>query len=243
MKYGVQMYSVRDLTGTDMNAALKAVAEIGYSYVEFAGFSGKTAEEIKAMLDNYGLVCNSTHTGWESVANDFAGTVKYHHTIGNKNIIVPGADLGNQEKLDRFIKFANEYGPKLAAEGITLGYHNHSHEFYANADGSMIHQQLEDKTDIRFQIDTYWAFNAKLDPIALLERLKNRISIIHLKDGDENGHGFSLGSGKAPVAAVREKAIELGFMMVVESETCQPTGVEEVTRCMDYLRELDKDGK
>lgn len=243
MKYGIQMYSLRDITDKDMDGALKAVAEMGYSYVEFAGFFGIPAEKIKAMLDNYGLVCSSTHTGWGEVAGAFADTVKYHHTIGNKNIIVPGCDLSSQEKLDEFIKFINEFSPKLAAEGITLGYHNHSHEFHPNRDGSMIHQQLEDKTDIRLEIDTYWAFNAKVDPVAILERLKNRIDVIHLKDGDENGHGYSLGSGCAPVADVRNKAIEMGIKMVVESETCQPTGKEEVKRCIDYLRELDKDGK
>lgn len=244
MKYGIQMYSLRDITENKMNEALKAVSDMGYSFVEFAGFFGIPAKEIKAMLDNYGLYCSSTHTGIGEVTGNFAATVAYHHEIGNKNIIVPGADLSSQEKLDSFIKAVNEFQPKLAAEGITLGYHNHSHEFHPNFDGSMIHQQLEDKTSIRFQIDTYWAFNAKVDPVAIITRLKDRIDLIHLKDGDENGHGYSLGSGCAPVAAVRDAAIANGFKMVVESETCQPTGIEEVKRCIDYLKGLDAaDGK
>ena len=47
IEYGLQMYSVRDITGSDMEGALKAVAEMGYKYVEYAGFAGHSAEQIK----------------------------------------------------------------------------------------------------------------------------------------------------------------------------------------------------
>ena len=50
MEYGVQLYSVRDITEKDMEKALKAVSDIGYRFVEFAGFFGHPASEIKAML-------------------------------------------------------------------------------------------------------------------------------------------------------------------------------------------------
>lgn len=244
MEYGIQMYSLRDITDKDMNLALRSVAEMGYKFVEFAGFFGHKAEEIKAMLDFYGLTCSSTHTGWNEVADNFAETVRYHKAIGNQNIIVPGADLNCQEKLDAFIKMVNEFQPRLADEGIAFHYHNHSHEFIPNADGSMIHAQLEDRTNILFQIDTYWAFASHLDPVKTITRLKDRIRLIHLKDGDGGHNGCSLGMGAAPVAAVREKAIELGFRMVVESEGLNPTGTEEVRRCINYLKELDAaDGK
>ena len=54
-KVGLQLYSVRDAMEKDMDAALKAVKEMGYDYVEFAGYFGKTAEEVKALLDKNGL--------------------------------------------------------------------------------------------------------------------------------------------------------------------------------------------
>jgi len=238
-EYGLQMYSVRDFTNKDMDYALKEVAAMGYDYVEFAGFMGHSAEAIAEMLDKYGITCRATHTGWLEVRDDFENTVKYHKTIGNKNIIVPGGDFSTKEKLDEFIDFVNEFGPKLAAEGITLGYHNHSHEFKPNADGLYIHAELEKRTDVEFEIDTYWAFAAGLDPVATLERLKNRIRFIHLKDGDGGHKGFSLGMGVAPVKAVRKYAIEHGLNMVVESETLDPDGLSEVRRCIEFLRECD----
>ena len=33
MNYGIQMYSLRDITGTDLEGALAAVAEMGYQNV------------------------------------------------------------------------------------------------------------------------------------------------------------------------------------------------------------------
>ena len=50
-KLGLQLYSVRDFMEQDMEATLKAVSEMGYECVEFAGYFGKTAEEVKALMD------------------------------------------------------------------------------------------------------------------------------------------------------------------------------------------------
>ena len=240
MDYGLQLYSVRDVTGTDLEGTLKKVAEIGYRYVEFAGFFGHSAEQVKAMLDNYGLIVSGTHSGLGDLDADFAGTVKYHHTIGNTNYIVPGAPTWTAAELDETIAKMNKYKPMLEAEGIRLAYHNHDGEFKPNADGQIPHEEMERRTDIDFQIDTFWAFVAGKDPVEVITRLKDRVHVIHLKDGLRNGHGYALGEGEAPVAAVREKAIELGMHMVVESETLQPDGISEVTRCFNYLKSLEK---
>ena len=240
MDYGLQLYSVRDVTGTDLEGTLKKVAEIGYRYVEFAGFFGHSAEEVKAMLDRYGLIVSGTHSGLGDLDADFAGTVKYHKTIGNTNYIVPGAPTWTAAELDETIEKINKYQPMLAAEGIRMAYHNHDGEFKPNADGQIPHEEMERRTNIDFQIDTFWAFVAGKDPVEVITRLKDRVHVIHLKDGLRNGHGYALGEGEAPVAAVRAKAIELGMHMVVESETLQPDGISEVTRCINYLKSLEK---
>ena len=240
MDYGIQMYSVRDLTKTSLDDALRQVSELGYRFVEFAGFFGHSAEEVRAMLDKYGLTVSGTHTGWQEIAEHFEETVAYHKAIGNKNIIIPGADLGDQKKLDAFIKMANEFQPRLAAEGISLGYHNHAHEFRPNEDGSMIHDQLVYRTRLNIEIDTYWAYVGMGHPIELMERLKDRIHVIHIKDGDAEGNGKPLGMGTAPVSAVYEKALEMGIPMVVESETLTPDGMTEAKICIEYLKSLEK---
>jgi len=238
-EYGLQLYSVRDFSQKDLDYTLKEVAAMGYDYVEFAGFFGNSAEAVREMLDKYGLWCSSTHTGWTELRDNFEGTISYHKTIGCKNIIIPGGDFSTKAKLDEFIDFLNNTQPLVEKEGLTLGYHNHSHEFLPNQDGLYIHAELEKRTNVQFQIDTYWAFAAKLDPIETCERLRSRMSFIHLKDGDGGHKGYALGEGVAPVKAVRDYAIKNNLYMVVESETLDPDGLSEVRRCIEFLRKCD----
>lgn len=240
MKYGIQLYGLRDITSKDMEGALRAVSEIGYSYVEFAGFFGHSSKEIVDMLTKYNLEVSGTHTGWqELLPENYTETVKYHKEIGNKNIIIPGADLSTKEKLDEFIDFINETAPKLKQDGIELHYHNHSREFITTDYGVMTHSELEKRTGIKFEIDTYWAFHAGKDPIEVLNRLRDRIDVIHIKDGMADGSGKPLGQGEAPVKKVYECAKTFGMLMVVESETLTPDGATEARVCFEHLKKLE----
>jgi len=238
-EYGLQLYSVRDITKDDLAGAMKQVAELGYKFVEPAGFFGHTADEFNAMLKEYDLKLSGTHSSLKDLDENFTETVKFHQAIGNKNYIIPGAPYKTAAETAVLVEKLNKYNELLAKEGIKLAYHNHDGEFKANEDGQIVHEILQKETDIDFEIDTYWAFCAGLDPVELMEKLKNRVHVIHLKDGTRDRHGLSLGLGEAPVKAVREKALALGIKMVVESEGCEPTGIEEVKRCIDFLKTID----
>ncbi len=240
--YGVQLYSVRDFTEKDLATTLKKVAEIGYSSVEFAGFFGYGANEVRAMLDEYGLECAGSHSGWEDLRPaEIIETIKFHKTLGNRDYVIPGAFLEECDKMDEFVKIVNFAQPVLEAEGIRLSYHNHSDEFYLQPWGTTIHAELERRTSLDFEIDTFWLWNAGADPVQTLDRLKDRVHLIHLKDGCKGGNysGFALGEGEAPVHAVRDKASLLGMKMIVESEGLHPDGLSEVKRCFDYLKSID----
>ena len=238
MEYGLQMYSLRDITGEDLKGALKKVSEIGYKGVEFAGFFGHPAEEAKGWLQEFRLRVTGTHTSYDLLVNDFDATVAYHKAIGCDTLIVPGADISNAKALEELVNNMNKWQPLLEKEGISLQYHNHHREFLPNDDGQIPIEELYKRTNIKFEIDTYWAFVAKRDPVEIITRMKDRMTHIHLKDGNGGYTGYSLGMGTAPVKAVWERAKELGLYMVVESEGCDPDGVSEVTRCFRYLESL-----
>ena len=236
MNYGLQLYSVRDSASKDMDKTLREVAAMGYEFVEFAGFFDHPAEKIREMLDKYNLKASGTHSKPIGIApENIEESIRYHKIIGCENYIIPGADLKTGRKLSDFIKLVNEAQPVLEAEGIKLHFHNHFSEFQPNEDGRYAHYELEKKTKINFEIDTYWAYYAGRDPIALLDRLKDRISVVHLKDGIARA-GKALGEGDAPVLDVIAKAKELNLAMVVESEGLDPTGLEEVARCIEFLK-------
>ena len=244
MKYGIQLYSVRDNTPKDMEGTLRALAQMGYQTVEFAGFFGHSAETVKGWLDQYGLTASGTHTGWEALRDDFDGTVAYHKTIGCNEIIIPGADLSTPEKLDAFIDFLNQTAQKLREVGIHLSYHNHSGEFLPTAYGKITHEEMQNRTtEVGFEIDTYWAYHAGVDPVAIMEKLaaEDRLPVIHIKDGLTDGSGKPLGMGTAPVKEVWKTAKRLSIPMVVESETLTPDGLTEAKVCIDYLKSLEEE--
>ncbi len=252
-EYGLQMYSVRDLAKDSLEVALKKVAEMGYKYIEFAGFFDNSPEDVKSWLDKYGLICSGTHTGIPAILPETIDeTIAYHKAIGCDNLIVPACDWSTPEKCDEVINALNFAQKKLAENGICLGYHNHSKEFFPTADGIVFEDEVLKRTDAKIQIDTFWLYNTGMDVIDYLEKYKDRISVIHLKDGipsaDENKNydhvhdgvqGFSVGEGNAPIKEIREWAIKNNILMVVESEDLNPTGLEEVERCIKYLRTLD----
>ena len=251
--YGLQMYSVRDLTGTDLREALSRVAAMGYHYVEFAGFFDYPAAQIKAWLDEFGLEVSGTHTGMDQITPDtIEETIAYHKAIGCTDLIVPGAKWNTPEEMEATLAALNYAEKRLAEEGITLGYHNHSKEFYPTPYGKVTEDEVIARTDVKLEIDTFWLFNAGIEPVAYCEAHKDRIRVIHLKDGvipkgvvrdwstaHKDVKGVSLGSGDAPVARVRDWALQNGVLMVVESEGLDPTGLEEVERCIQYLRTLE----
>ena len=254
MNYGLQLYSVRDITAEDFEGALKAVAEMGYKMVEPAGFFGHPANEVKAMLDHYGLEVCSTHTGYRDLFEKFDETLEYHKIIGCNNIILPSAPYKTKEAVTYTVDSINRYQPIIEAAGMKLHYHNHSHEFLPNQDGQIVEEEYAKRTNVNLEIDTFWVYNAHLDPIEIMEKYRDRITHIHLKDGirkpqplgpdfDENGErvvkGRSTGMGEAPVIAVRKKAIEMGAKIIIESEGLDPTGLEETKRCIDFLKALD----
>lgn len=237
MDYGIQMYSVRDITGKDLRGALKRIAQIGYRYVEFAGFFGAPASEVKEWLLECGLKVSGTHTGLRELEQDIDGVIRYHKELGNPCIIIPGHDLSSQSKLDDFIEKVNAFQPLLAKEGIGLGFHNHSSEFLPNRDGSMVHEQLVFRTKLTMEVDTYWYYNATgFSARGIMERLKDRMPFIHIKDGFRGGEGMPLGCGQAPLRDVYDCARENNMLMIVESESLRPDGLTEAKICYDWLK-------
>lgn len=248
--YAIELYSLRDITENSMRLALQKSAEMGYTGAEFAGFYDYTAEQIKLWCDKFGLTPVATHTGLGALdAANIDATVKYHKTLGCTQIVVPGADWSTAEKMEANIAALNAAQKQLAACGIRLGYHNHSHEFLKTAYGKYIFEELAARTDLLFEVDTFWTYNAGVDTIPFLEKNKDRVFLIHLKDGIPtdalnrnikdcyNGvAGKAIGEGTAPVADVIAWSNANRIPMIVESEGLQPTGLDEVGRSIEWLK-------
>ena len=98
LKLGLQLFSIRDAMAEDMEGTLKAVSEMGYDCVEFAGYFGKTAEEVKAICEKYNLTPISVHQKYDVFIDNPEESVNYLKTLGVKYCAVPWVSSEDWEK-------------------------------------------------------------------------------------------------------------------------------------------------
>ncbi|MCA9835080.1 MAG: sugar phosphate isomerase/epimerase [Thermomicrobiales bacterium] len=89
----VQMYTLRSISATDFEAALKAVADIGLKNVELAGLQGLSADELRALLDKYGLKARSAHVPYQAFEEDADAAIADYAKLGCEWVIVPAPPL------------------------------------------------------------------------------------------------------------------------------------------------------
>lgn len=186
-KVGLQLYSVRDKMEADMEATLKKVKEIGYDYVEFAGYFGKSAEEVKSMLDKYDLKCVSVHQTYDVFLDKPEESVQYLKTIGAKFCAIPWMAPENHKGNPGFEKAVADIksvAKLLKDNGITMLYHNHEFEFEKFED-KYLFDWLYETVGLDLlgpEMDTCWVKYAGEDPCAYLEKYKGNVDVVHLKD-------------------------------------------------------------
>lgn len=171
----------------DFEGTLRAISEMGYEYVEFAGYYGKSSDEIKEILDRYGLKCISVHQGLDFFDENPDEKCEFLRNFGVKYSIIPWyqkTELAGSEKWQETVEKFNKIADLLSSHGMILGYHNHDFEF-EKVDGKYHHYHIfesvaEDK--IVPELDTCWVHYAGIDPCDMIRKYKGRVQIVHLKD-------------------------------------------------------------
>jgi len=183
MRLTVQLYTLRDPLSQDLPGTLAKVADIGLKYVEMAGMSGKTAEEWKTMLDGLGLKVSGAHIGLDAINEDFEGVVNDAKTLGFNFVIVPWVDASKYAGAWGGLGEAlEEAGKRLAAEGLTLAYHNHAFEF--EGDGLDALYAAASPEYLKAQLDLAWVKIGGADPVEYVTKMSGRVPCVHVKDYD-----------------------------------------------------------
>jgi sugar phosphate isomerase/epimerase len=203
-----------------MIGTLRKVAEMGYPTVEFAGYGGVPAPELRAVLDELGLKAVASHVPLDHFRNRFDEVVVELQTLGIKDAIVPfvapaeRADLfGDMPKLAATF---NDWGARCREVGLRFGYHNHDFEFApaSTGNGTILDALLAatDPSLVHLELDVYWAAYAGSDPIAILQRHAGRVPVLHVKDmaaGDDRAI-TAVGEGVLPWREILPVAEDAG---------------------------------
>ena len=236
---GYQVYSARDDAAKDLLGTLKTIKSLGYDGVEFAGFYGHEATEVKAMLDEVGLVAISHHVPYAAMCADIEKVISDNKTIGCKFIAIPFLDDATRPGAAGFaatIKNIYKFGKMIKEAGMQLVYHNHDFEF-VNVSGQYGLDFLYDAVPeciLQTEIDCCWVRYAGENPAEYIKKYAGRCQIVHLKDyvgrKEEGKNPYAL-IGVDKDTANADEGVAFEFRPVGYGEQDVPSIIESAQAC------------
>jgi sugar phosphate isomerase/epimerase len=251
----LQLYSVREDCAKDLPATLKAVAEMGYQGVEFAGYYNYAAADLRRMLDDLGLTCCGTHLGIDTVLGDnLMPTVEFNKTLGNPFLIVPGLPgeyTASREAWRNTADVFNGISERVRPLDMWTGYHNHHTEF-TPLDGEMPWDTFFGNTvaDVVMQLDTGNAMRGGKYVGPYLSAYPGRALTVHLKpysatagaEDPDLGYRPVIGDDTTPwdelLTLCETEGGTRWYIVEYESDMYPP--LEAVDICLKALRAMGK---
>jgi len=258
---GVQIYTVREQLQNDFEGTIKAISDIGYSYVELFDFGGgnvlgKPVAEAKKIFDDYGLNIKSVHCLTGQQAPDMEGTLVNNWEKGVEDALVLETDYlvcaylldFERENIEQYRELAelfNRSGETCASAGIQFGYHNHDFEFM-ELDREIPYDILLNETDpelVKMELDIYWVDVAGRDPVQLFNDNPGRYPLWHVKDREKGGEGAmtEVGNGRIDWKAVFEAAETSGLdaFFVEQDANFTEDALSSLQSSFNYLQNAD----
>ena len=199
---GVQLYSVRDNMAQDFYGTLKAVKEMGYDGVEFAGLYGNAPEQVKAWCEELELNPISAHVPLQDMMDNLDAVIADYKTIGCEYIAVPYLPDELRPGTDQFestVAAIKDIAQKVKDAGMQLLYHNHDFEFKTLEDGTYGLDYLYENVPadlLQTELDLCWVKYAGEDPAEFLRKYADRSPVVHFKDyffeGPKEGDPYAL---------------------------------------------------
>lgn len=230
---GIQLYSVRDVIWSlGFKKVFEALSREGYRHVEFAGYGqdpailGRqiTVQEIRDLLDTYGLQAIGSHVGLGNFADPNQREVEFTNalTLGMKHVGTANAPSDTQpadqrntvEGYKRAAELFNTIGAAARKRGLTFYQHNHYHEFAWASDQPSVRlydvfTRNTDPSVVALEMDIFWAYVGQyryggFNPPDYVRAHPQRYPLFHVKDGDadaSNPNGYDIvefGAGDLP---------------------------------------------
>jgi sugar phosphate isomerase/epimerase len=258
---GLQLYTVRDAMQQDPAATLRKVAQIGYTSVEGATYTGSEqfygmdAAAFSKMLKQNGLIMPSSHyrLGEEKVngeiqkgtlLNDWDRAVDDAAAAGIKYMVCAYLSAPERGNLDHYKYIAEQFNKaaeRCKKAGIQFCYHNHDFEF-EKQDNKFPYDVLLDNTDkelVKMEIDLYWITKAGQDPLALFNAHPGRFPLWHVKDMDATPqHAFTeVGNGTINFKNIFAHADKAGMKyFFVEQDKTPGSPFDSITKSITYIK-------
>ncbi len=244
----IQLYTLRDLMAKDFAGTMKQVAGLGYKFVELAGYGNLgNAKAARKALDDAGVKACSGHYGIDVLESKLKQVIADAETLGFDTVVCPFLPEDRRRDAKGYeatAKSLERAGSQLHGHGYVLAYHNHSFEFQKFG-GKYGLDILYDNTAAHLvvaEIDVYWVKHGGVDPAEYVDKLGDRVRLLHLKDmaqGPEKRFA-PVGTGvidfKPILAAAEKHGIRWGI--VEQDSTYGAPPLEQIRTSLDNLKKL-----
>ncbi|WP_077611454.1 sugar phosphate isomerase/epimerase family protein [Clostridium sp. Marseille-P2415] len=243
-EFNLQLYSLRELTRNGFSDVLKRVAEVGYTGVEFAGYGNLTAGQMSGLLEENGLKSISSHVPLERLINALDEELSYNRQIGTQAIVVPYYPVETVHDVEILAEQLAPIAKAVRSAGFAFGYHNHAHEFAKSEDGIALLDllmQLTDPQDVVLELDVYWATYAGVDVLEYIQKQKDRIRLLHLKQiaDFESKRCVDLDEGVLDFGAIVRKGLETGVQhFILEQEEFAVSPYQSIEKGYKHIMNL-----
>jgi len=242
-EFAIQLYSVRDAMENDFIGILEKLGNkgMGYTGVEFAGFGGIPVDEMKKALDDNGLKAVSSHVSIERLTGDLDNEIEYHKTISAEYIVCPWAEMTTKADAIALAQKLTPIAEKITAAGLKFGYHNHAHELVME-DGEYLLDILFDKLPdgTVMELDVFWSEYAGIDSVAYMEKHKERLELLHVKQIDKDKNNVDLDKGVIDFQDIIGKAKFMGVKrFIMEQEKYAVSSMTSAENAIKYIGSLE----
>jgi sugar phosphate isomerase/epimerase len=250
---GMVSYTYRNSLQKDMAATLDTIKALGVRDMEFSNLFGKSAADIRKLLDERGMFYSSFGVSYDDAVNKTAEVAANAKQLGASYVRVawiPHQAPFTLSAAQKTVADFNRVGKIFKEQfGIRFTYHNHGYEFQPYKHGTLF-DYIITQTDpkyVFFEMDILWLAFPGQDPAALLKKYGKRFQLMHLKDlrkgveGNLSGNtpvenDVQLGTGKIDIPAVLKAAKKYIRHYYIEDES--PSYATQVPGSIAYLRSL-----
>jgi sugar phosphate isomerase/epimerase len=247
----LQIYTLRDFiqSAKELAATLQQVRAIGYQAVEMIGIAKISPEEIRKIADGEGIRICSVHGPSQALLAQPDQVVDTLAPLGTDLIVYPfpgELDLSDSSTVTPFIEHLRKSSETIAKAGKRLAYHNHGMEFGRYRDKTVLEAILFSAPELHAELDTYWIQFGGGNPIAWIDKMRDRLPTIHLKDYGFNAREnqpemAELGNGNLDFGQIIEHATAAGCRwFIVEQDFCKRDPFESIRISFDYLTRVTR---
>ena len=216
---GVALYTVRDQMQADAAGTLKAIADLGYRYIETGllpalgpALEASGLKQASAYAPTYLVTGN--RKAWTGAGEMLPESYTWNQAIdeakaqGLEYLVIVYLMKAERGGLDVYKDLAARLakaGEACRKAGLGLAYHPHAFE-YEMIDGVRPIELLLKETPkeaLGLELDTFWSSIAGVDPVKMVQTYTGRVPLVHLKD-KAKGTPVQYDEGKVPHEAFKE---------------------------------------